>query len=395
MNLLQGTVNVEITGLDPERFLNLCAQSGVRFWGLERLGDGILRLTVAWSHRKRLEEPARRAGCVVEELEREGLPAFLLRFRRRYALLLGLTLTLAAVIGCSQFILVVDVEGNETVPTAVILSQLHHEGLRPGAYGPSLSVRDIANAALLELPDLSWMAVNLHGIRAQVLVRERVERPELTDRKVHGDIVAKAAGIVSSIDAWSGDRAVQPGATVLPGDVLIRGSLKLDPPQYSEREPIYVPVRAMGKVEGHTWRTLWASIPLTAEVKTAEDDEKALWSLSILGQRVNFYQNSGFLPGKYDKIIKTWNLTLPGGLVLPLTLRQEKLTAYETAPAQVDQEAAQSMLEERLAARLAALMGEKGEVINRHFSAGVNDGMLLVTLTAECREELGRFIPTQ
>ena len=39
----------------------------------------------------------------------------------------------------SRFLLVVEVTGNETVPTAVILSQLRRVGVRPGAYGPAIS----------------------------------------------------------------------------------------------------------------------------------------------------------------------------------------------------------------------------------------------------------------
>ncbi len=393
VNLLRGSVRLEVTGAFPERFLNLCAQRSVAFWGVDWPDSHTLHLSVAWADRKGLEELAERTGCIVSDGKRRGVPPFLLRFRKRYALLAGLALALAAVCVLSRFVLVVEVEGNETVPTQEILTQLRRQGLRPGVYGPSLALRDICNQALIQLSDLSWMTVNLHGIRAEVIVREKVAKPEIVDESILGDIVAEAPGIVTHMEVWSGDPAVEEGATVLAGDVLIRGSVRMDPPQYSENPPEWMPVRAMGRVEGRTWRTLAASIPLKSEVKTDVLDEKIRWSLTILGQRVNFYQNSGIPFDRYDKISHTWNLTLPSGLVLPFSLRRETWRAYDTLTLSIDAQNAQSFLEERLLAKLTELLGETGEKVSHTFSAWEADGQLVVILTAECREELGRFVP--
>ena len=167
----------------------------------------------------------------------------------------------------------------------------------------------------------------------------------------------------------------------------------MDPPQYSELSPEWFSVRAMGKVEGRTWRTLTAAIPLTAAVKTYDGEKTTRWWLSILGRRVNFFQNSGISYQRYDKIDDVWTPTLPGGGVLPLALGRETLRSYETQAAEVDAAAAQAMLEVQLLQRLHALLGESGEELSHSFTAQERDGLLTVILTAECREELGRFVP--
>ncbi len=393
VNLLRGGVRLEVTGAFPERFLNLCAQRGTVFWAVEWPDSHTLRLTVAWRDRKGLEELGERTGCTLKEQKRTGAPPFLLRFRKRYAFLTGLALAIGAVCVLSRFVLVIDVEGNDRIPTQAILTELRRQGLRPGVYGPSLAAKEIANETLLNMEELSWMAINLRGIRAQVLVRERILKPELVDETVLGDIVAEAPGIVTHLEAWSGDAAVEEGATVLPGDVLIRGSIQMDPPMWSETPVRWMPVRAMGKVEGRTWRTLSAAIPLTAEVKDYTGEEENRWSVTIFGVRGDFLQNSGIPFDRYDKISRTWNLTLPGGTVLPFSLRRETCRSYETVALPIDPAAAQTMLEERLLEKLAGLLGDTGQEVSHSFSARNRDGLLVVTLTAECVEELGRFLP--
>ena len=56
----------------------------------------------------------------------------------------------------------------------------------------------------------------------------------------------------------------------------------------------------------------------------------------------------------------------------------------------LDLEAARAMVEEELTARLKELIGEDGTVEGTQFTSRVAGGLLQVTLTAECREEIGR-----
>ena len=104
-NLLRGTVTLTARGAFPERLLNLCAQEQVPCWGLEWVDEHALRLITLRQKLRRLEELAQRVGCEIEIEDSRGLPAFLRRFRKRYAFLVGLALSVAAVCILSRFIL--------------------------------------------------------------------------------------------------------------------------------------------------------------------------------------------------------------------------------------------------------------------------------------------------
>lgn len=392
INFFRGSVLYTVTGAFPERFLNLCAQNAVAFWGLEWLDDHTLRLCFARKDAKKVRTLAEKVMCQAKAARRAGVPFFLAKFRRRYAFLAGLALAVAAVCVLSRFILTIEVTGNRAVSTAVILSELNRQGVRVGAYGPSIDEKVVSQEALLRIPALSWMAVNLHGTRAEVIVREKVPKPDIVDRTVPSHVVSAATGIITHMEVLEGQPLFQEGDTVLAGEILISGVIDVPEPQYADTDLGTRITHAMGNVWARTWRTMEARIPLEAQVKRYTGEEVTRYSLGILDRRLNFYGNSGISLDKYDKITSSHSLTLPGGRVMPLVLRVERYRGYATEPVALDAEAARTLLEERLLERLDGLVGEDGEVLRTDFTVREENGILVVTLLAECREQIGRVV---
>lgn len=393
INFFRGSVLFAVTGAFPERFLNLCAQSGVGFWDLEWLDAHSLRLRVARRDARRVRAIAEKVMCDAAEQRHVGMPFFLAGFRKRYALLLGMALSIAAVCVLSRFILTIEVSGNENVPTAAILTELSRQGVRVGTYGPGLDVRRISQEALIQLTDLSWMSVNLHGTRAEVLVRENLPTPVIRDETTPAHVVSTADGIITHMEVLDGQSCFQEGDTVLSGEVLISGVVDLKEPKYATVDAGQRTVHARGNIWARTWRTLEAEIPLTADVKQYTQEKETSWSLIALGHTLNFFGKGGISPAGYDKITTTHTFTLPGGRAMPLALRETVCRAYQTVPMALDPNAAQTLLKERLQTRLESLVGEDGEVMGVDFTAREADGLLIVTLKAECREQIGHEVP--
>ena len=340
-----------------------------------------------------LRELAERAGCVTEREASRGLPDFLGRFRTRYAFLVGLVFALCAVSFLSRFVLTVEVSGNQRVPTAVILSQLRRLGVRPGVYGPSLNRKQLVQEALLELEDLSWMALNLQGTRLEVVVREAVKTPERVDESGYFHIVAQADGVVTHVEPEQGDAVVQEGSVVAEGDLLISGIVTMEPPKYSDLPNRYYPTHARGRVWARTWRVLTTAIPLEAEVKDYTGESKRVWSVNFFQQRIKILGNTSISWPRYDKITTVHQTALPNGDALPVSITCETFREYRAKNVQVDQSAAQALLEEQLLKQLAGLIGEDGQVESTRFDVRLSGGQMEVSLTAQCLEEIGREQP--
>lgn len=391
VNFLRGSARLRVNGPFPERFLNLCAQNGLPFWDVKWEDTHTLTLSVTRLGLPRAARMGERALCTVEELGRRGAPALVERFRRRYAFWVGLGLSVLSAAVLSQFLFTVEVAGNQTVSTAEILTAAWREGVRPGAFGPAIDEWEAGYAIRRHLPGVSWLAVNLNGTRATVVVREAVPKPELADVRC-GDMVARCDGLILDMETTGGQAVHSAGESVMAGEVLIRGDMELAVPLYSEQVPEHMQVHASGRVRARTWRTLSAKIPLTAAVKAYTGAEEQRWSLVFLGRSIEFSGKSGISYPRYDRITMVNCFLRREDGPPALALRRETLREYTLLEQALRPDAAEELLRQRLDRALTELVGE-GEVVRREFTPAVENGVLTVELRAECREEIGRFVP--
>ena len=388
INRLQGRVRLEIEGAYPERFLNICAANGLPFWGLVYRSETCLHVSMTRKNYYRLEPFAQRAMCTVTLLEKTGLPFFLRRFRHRYAFLAGAGLCIFSLFFLSQFIIDVEITGNKTTSSDRILTVLRENGLRPGVYGPSIDARLLSHQALLELPELSYLSVNLSGCRATVVVRDRIPKPEIIDLRTPANVIAAKAGVITRIETLEGVPKVASGNTVLPGELLISG---IDDIESAAGDGSSVGTRilhAMGNVYAKTYYNRSAQIPLTAQVKSYTGVNKRHLSLLFGRWRINFYGNGRISYPNYDKIEVNHQLKLPFGITLPVGFQSEQYAEYILKEAAVNRTSAESFLQTFLLQKLKKEIGT-GTLLQYHFTTDVKDDVLTVTLLCECEEQIG------
>lgn len=389
VRFLLGWVRIRVTGAFPERFLNLCGTEQMSFWSPERPDEGTLLVTIPLTEEKRSKVLAKKAFCETERLQKGGLPFFLWNFRSRYALLAGMAFAFVGAAILSGFIMVVDVTGNSELSDSVILTELERAGFGVGSYGPWVEPRALSNQMLLRLPRLSFCAVNISGIRAEVVVREAPAIPEIEDRRQGADIVASADGIILDVDAVVGETLVKEGQSVLKGEILLSGNERHYSGDGSGQVTAVTEVRAEGKVWAQTRRVLRASVPLTAAVKGESQKEHILWGIHFLKKSVKFGSDSSIPPAGCDKIKTDYPLTLPGGLILPMGLEKTVWTERSLTTVEVERSSAEEFLRSRLEERLTALMGEDGEVLGSKTTFSQQNGLLTAELEAACIEQIG------
>ncbi len=384
VDLLRGQVTGRVESGFPERVLNLCAEYGVRFWDLRWESAAAFTFTLTRRDWKRLRRLTARLDCDLTAVRWRGTPFFLGRLRHRYGLWITFGLCALALFLGSFYIWDIEIQGNERVPDHVILRALENHGVGFGTFGYGVNSPTLRNDLLLDVPELSYIAVNVRGCRAYVQVRERVQPPEIISKQRPGNTVAAKDALVTAIWPLDGEKQVLPGTMVKAGQLLISGVV--DSGYGGVRY-----LRGMGEVTGRTWYTLRCKVPLTVEKKEYTGRTWTRRALLFGKKRVNLSFASSISGDTCDKIVHCKQWTLPGDIPLPVTAVTETQREYARVPDRRSREEAMALADIVLTRRLAECLAG-GEVLRRELTCAAAGDMLLVTLTAECEEQIGKFI---
>ncbi len=390
VDLLRGEVEVTVRAPFPERVLNLCAARGIRFWDLVWEDTQTFSVTL---HRAKLSALRRASenvdGCTVSVKRRRGVPFALGRLRRRYVLAPGLLLCAALAFASSFFVWDFSVSGNETVSREEILRVLEKNGVGIGTFSYSVDGAQLRNRVLLEIPELSWIAVNVRGCRAYVQVAERVSAPQLASREP-ANIVASKSGLVTRVQPLDGRAMVRAGETVLPGQLLISGVVETQSvvsPSIASRF-----LHARGSVYARTWYELSVHIPASESVKCYTEDAQHVISLVWGKNRSKIFGNDSSKSGmQCDRMSERRKLSL-GFYVFPVTVVKDTLRPYAVETRSVSRQTAAARGEEMLKAYLSQQLGDEGYVVTSRCTSAKQGEYYIVTLCAECIEQIGTSV---
>ena len=386
-NRAAGWTLCRVSGALPAAFLNGCAAASVELLSAVPEGDFSLLVRLRSRDLRRAESAAKSAQCTLSVLSAGGAPRLGRTLLRRSLAVMGLLAVVLTLVWSRLFIWEIEVCGNEAVPTARILDALRECGVTSGTFWPGITSDSLRSELLIELPELSWATVNIYGSRAEVLVRERVPKPELWDAHAPIDVVAAKPGFVTEVQARSGSALARPGSAVLPGEILISSTANS---VYSGARQVH----ASGRITAETYYELTAAIPLTELKKEYTGDVSTSWALVLGKNRWNFYGNSSISGDSCDRITSAWNFGIGGLFSLPLSLVRETEREYTVTEVPRDENRARRELEEALDACLLREIGS-GTVEDFHYSAAAADGMLTVCLRARCSEDIGIERPAE
>lgn len=379
INFLRGYLLLSLEGDFIERFLNLCVREGIYLWHIRKNGKkATAYVSVKGFRRMRL--PARKAKTRVHILKKCGLPLFLHRHRRRRAFLFGMLLFAALVALLSSFVWSIEIDGMEKTEEKVIRNTLKSCGLDVGVVKYTLKASDIKSEMLRKMPSLSWLWVEMKGTRAFVHVREKTDMPDMQP-KGPANMISEKDGVIISIDATHGKAGVNPGDTVQKGTLLISGTLET-------KHGGTLLVRSQGKVLAKTWYTDSAVFPLEIIEESETENRKIRYAVSFGGFRIPLYFRAPFQTAK--KEVAAYPLRLWGDLVLPVIFEKECITETICSQKKLLPDEATAYYGEQLMSAFS--IPEDAEVINTEYSHILQeDGKILVSVTAECVEDIGEI----
>ena len=378
---LSGMVEVELTSADPAGALHAINLAGIELFHARHTGDLTLCFGLQRCDYKKLRILSDKRGERLKLSHKSGLYWAVRQLLRRPVLLLGIALITFLTVYLPAHIYFVEVEGNLTVPTNLILEMADQCGISFGADRREVRSEKMKNALLQAIPELQWAGINTYGCRAVISVREKPVSDEPSEGKGISSIVAARDGVIREITVRSGNRVCSVGQAVKQGQVLISG--------YTDCGICIRATRAEGEIFAETRRSLTALLPVNYEQKVEIISQETKYSLLIGKKQINFCKDSGISTTTCDKMYSVNYITLPGGFRLPIALVTETRTYYETAPTTMDDQTAEDLITRFSGKYLAGTM-TAGQIEQRFETVELCDGLCRLRGQYVCVEMIGK-----
>lgn len=364
---------------EPESFLWELSKKGITTYDVSRPEGLTLVFNVDSNHWPTLKSVAEKMGCEWKILGRFGMRYFARKLLSRRMLLFGLAFLLFLSIFSSGRIFSVRVEGNDVIPSALIIEAAEAAGLSFGANAGAVRSEELKNRLLEQIDSLEWVGVNTSGCVATIRVRERKRESQPKTAPV-GHIVAAVDGIVDQANVTAGTLLCKIGESVKNGQILITGLQDLG---ICTRA-----VAAEGEIYGITRRELQAVLP--AEQAKAEPTGQMFekYSLIIGKKRINLSSDSGILMPGCGKMTERKSLCLFGGITLPVGWTVERYQPAQICKQEREPNASRSILEEACQRYLRAAM-ISGRVLSCDMYEEDTEDHLFLTAVYDCREMIG------
>ena len=287
-NYLNGTVRIRISGVIPEKFINLCLARGILLWSItKRDSDDDVYASLRLPDFFRIRPLARMSQTRISVVGFAGLPFAVKRIKRRKMMVVGAVLFLVLLNLLSSYVWFVEVTGAKEYSGDKIRSVAREHGLRPGVAREKVDLKAVENGILLNTPEIAWVGINVTGTRAVIeVVEKNYAKPE---DKSPAHIFAAKDGVITEVIVLAGQAAVKKGDTVKKGDLLIKGIAAAEQQPATPGQPTIITlpdqyIRANGLIKARTWYESYGEASLVQEIPRRTGREVAAITVQV-GER--------------------------------------------------------------------------------------------------------------
>lgn len=379
LRFLMGYVKLTVSGKYPERFLNLCANRGIRVWNSRRRGESIECCLFARDY-KTLRAFRRDCGVTLRIRRKCGLPFFCHRYRRRAGFLCGAALFCAFLAVMPRFVWSIEVKSDGGVDEAAVKATLADMGLTVGTPLRQIDAGDMRLQLALRMPEVSWAAINDDG--TAVTVEVRAVEPKQEAPTGYANLIARREGQVTALTVRSGSAVVRVGDAVVAGQLLVSGT-----EQYTDGRTVFR--YSDGEVMAETRRVVTVSVPYRQTVTADVGEPIVRRAASAFGLTIPLYV--GDVKGSYRREVERRDLVI-GGVTLPVSLTTATFTPVRDKTVTLTEQQAKDRAAALLKTEMA-LQLEGAEVLESEVTYTPGEDGVTAEAVCVCRENIAYAEP--
>lgn len=288
-----GIITIEIQSLIPEKFVNLMWKNGVHIKNLKKENITTMIMDVNLRDYDKIEEIAKKTKTKIKIIKRRGFAFFLIKVKRRIALVLGTLLFMGILYYLSTFIWNIEISVDHNLSPYEIRQQLSSFGIKPGINKRNVNVYDIEEKLIKNNENIMWVRARVEGAKLKISAAERQSPPNIIAEGSPCNLVARKDGEVVRVYTKAGTSVVKKGDMIRKGQVLVKGEQGKEGATYQ--------VHAVGDVICRTFYEEVKQVKIDTVKKERTGNKIENIYLNIKGKNI-YLKKSVNKFSKYDRI---------------------------------------------------------------------------------------------
>lgn len=291
----KGTITIEIQSHMPEKFINLLWKNGVNIRNIRKKDITTIIMETNLGDYGHIESIANKTKAKVKIIGRKGTTFFLIKIRRRVALVGGIAIFVFVLYFLSTFIWKVEIQTENHLSPYEIREQLKAYGITPGTRKNKINVYELQDKMIKNNDTIMYFRARVEGSRLFVEAIEKTPPPDIALENSPGNLVAKKDGQIIRVFTTKGTPVIKKGDVVKLGQVIVKGEQGKEGSTYA--------VHAEGSVFANTWYEEIKEVPIRGIKKEKTGKEMENVYVEVFGKRI-YFKNSLNKFKSYDKIVE-------------------------------------------------------------------------------------------
>jgi sporulation protein YqfD len=316
LSYIKGYLSILVEGYFIEKFINICANKGIKVWNINRQNSSIMTVDINIFNFKKIRNIAKTTKCRVKIMKKRGLPFIFQKYKKRKFFAIMLIFFIGIIVFLSTFIWNIEFIGESEVSKEEVLKIAKEYGLDIGTWKPSLNYHEVESEIRLKRDDIAWVGVTIKGTNAIIEIVDKIQKPELIDETDYCNIISDKDAIITKVVIKEGKAIVKPNDIVTKGDLLAVGIIESE-----VSETRYVHTEA--DIEARVWYSERVKVYLNQTIAIRTGVKKNKNNIKINKFRIKLFFNKVNFEN-YDKITTSNKLKIFSNIYLPLELITDK-----------------------------------------------------------------------
>lgn len=328
---LMGYLTIKINGENGEKILNRAAVNGINIWNLT-YKNGCIYGNISAKNFCKLRIIKHGIKCRITIIKKYGCVFRLKKYKKRIGLMAGIAVFGAILLFLSNFVWIINIEGNSVISSKEIMLACKKIGIYEGMPKKNVSNKYDAQRLQLAQNGIAWCSLNIEGSILTVNLSETAISDK-EQRQTPSNLKAAIEAKIKKIDITSGNAVVKVGDTVSKGDLLISGVVQ------NLSSTLFV--HSEGTVIAETKRTFSAEGKFTQNVQEKTGASIKRYTLDIFNLKLPLYLNN--IKQQCDYTVDISKLTLFDKKI-PIKIAYEKYDVLAERTVTYDKDTLESML---------------------------------------------------